>query len=127
MVPQVMENVFPSDQGKLKMNKIKHKVVRVGEQYQIQRMFKPDGINPIWVEKRMGYPNTPGEIIQHRFLNQAIKDIRSEKNGKKSFIILNKAALAHLKSINFPQKSIKLLVGNEEKNKENENAFQAIS
>jgi len=110
------------------MKNRKHKVLRVGENYQIQRMFKPDGINPVWITKRTGYPNTPpGVFVLHRFLNQAIKDIRAETNGRKSFIILDNATLKHLKNINFDAESIRLLVGNVDEDKENENAFQAIS
>jgi hypothetical protein len=45
-------------------------------------------------------------------LNQAIKDIRAESRGKESFIVLDKSSLKHLKSINFDDESINLLVGN---------------
>jgi len=107
--------------------RMRHKVLRVGEQYQIQRMFKPDGTNPVWITKRMGYPETPGIFVHHRFLNQAIKDIRAEANGEKSFIVLDQATLAHLRSINFDTESIKLLVGNIEFKKEKDDAPTAIS
>ncbi len=88
--------------------------MRIGEQYQVQRMFIPDGINPMWITKRVGYPKTPGVFVHYRFLNQAIKDIRSEPRGKESFIILDKSTMKHLKTINFDDNSINLLVGNKE-------------
>ncbi|MHA2181813.1 MAG: hypothetical protein ACXAAH_10350 [Promethearchaeota archaeon] len=98
------------------MVKLKHKIMRVGEGYQVQRMFKADGINPIWITKRVGYPDTPGAFVHYRFLNQAIKDIRAERRGIESFIILDKSVLKHLRAINFDDESIKLLVGNKENN-----------
>jgi hypothetical protein len=106
------------------MSKIKHKVMRIGDGYQVQRMFIANGINPIWITKRMGYPDTPGTFVQYRFLNQAIKDIRAESRGKESFIILDKSALKHLKSINFNDINIQILIGNKE---ENDDAPTAIS
>jgi hypothetical protein len=106
------------------MSKLKHKVMRVDEQYQVQRMFITDGINPIWITKRMGYPDTPGAFVHYRFLNQAIKDIRAESKGKESFIILDKSTLKHLKQIKFDTKSINMLVGNKE---EKDNGPTAIS
>ncbi len=78
------------------MSKVKHKIMRIGEQYQVQRRFIPDGINSIWITKRMGYPETPGAFVQYRFLNQAIKDIRVESRGKESFIILDKSTMKHV-------------------------------
>jgi hypothetical protein len=75
-------------------------------------MFITNGINPMWITKRSGYPDTPGSFVQYRFLNQAIKDIRAESRGKESFIVLDKSSLKHLKSINFDDESINLLVGN---------------
>jgi len=106
------------------MGEIKHKVMRIGEQYQVQRMFISNGINSIWITKRMGYPDTPGAFVQYRFLNQAIKDIRAESRGKESFIILDKSTMKHLKTIKFDAKSINLLVGNKE---EKDDAPTAIS
>lgn len=106
------------------MAKIKHKVMRVGEQYQVQKMFITNGINPMWITKRTGYPDTPGAFVQYGFLNQAVKDIRTEPRGKESFIILDESALKHLRSINFGIKSINILIGNK---KENDDGSTAIS
>ena len=96
------------------MANVRHKILRIGEQYQVQRMFIADGINPIWITKRMGYPETPGAFVQYRFLNQAIKDVRAESRGEESFIILDKSTLKHLRSINFSDRNIDLMLGNKE-------------
>jgi hypothetical protein len=45
-----------------------------------------------------------------------MKDIRAERRGIESFIILDKSVLKHLRAINFDDESIKLLVGNKENN-----------
>jgi len=102
---------------------LKHKVMRVGDRYQVQRMFITNGINPMWITKRMGYPDNPGAFVQYRFLNQALKDIRAESRGEESFIILDKSTLKHLRNINFSDKNIDLMLGN----KEREDAPTAIS
>ena len=110
-----MEMLFPSDLLERKgMNKLKHRIQRVGERYQVQRMFVPDSINPMWITKRTGYPDTPGAFVQYRFLNQAIKDIRAESRGKESFIILDDSTIKHLKNINFSDKNIQILIGNKD-------------
>ena len=96
------------------MKKIKHKISRINNSYQVQKMFN-NGINVVWVTKTKGYPDKPTTAVTYRFLNEAIKDIRAEEpDGKKSEIIVDPEALKYLQTINFTKENLEILLENKE-------------
>ena len=94
--------------------KVEHKIVRVGDIYQIQRKFNHNG-KDIWITKRNKVNgDKPGPFVQIEFLNTTIDNIRDkEPDGKKSIIRLSKTTKKHLNKMGFCKASLERIVGND--------------
>jgi hypothetical protein len=104
------------------MNNVRHKVLRLSGEYHIQKLFiGPNTKNYHWVAKRFkNTGSTIGPVKTYERLHQAITDIRSEPNGKKSQIELTDSVRNHLIKIGFKNSDIDIMIDNTKEAKPNE-------
>jgi hypothetical protein len=104
------------------MNNVRHKVLRLKGEYHVQKLFVGQHTkNYHWVAKRYkNFGNTIGPVKTYERLHQALSDIRSEPNGKKSQIELTNAVRKHLITIGFKDSDIDIMIDNTKEVKPNE-------